>query len=202
MTNNKELFMKWIQNLFYVQCAMLVGYLIEYLPFADGWFRWVNLVLSLAGAYVLYQLIPVNARYRKAVIFTGIAIVIRFVGNLVEVSALSLGMSICVLIGLYQEFSAHSEMLDGIDHRLSRKWHTLFNWNIFSSIIAGFLGGALLIIGVLLEVDTNVLVVVEIAMIIAVEVIIRVVYLIYLKRMLAAYANYEPQVEEVVTEEI
>lgn len=202
MTNNKDLFMKWIQNLFYVQCIAMAGTIIGLLPFADGWFGWVNRAIALASIYVLYRLIPTNARYQKAVIYSGIAVALGLVVNWIQIFALPLIVSICSLIGLYQEFSAHSEMMSGIDDKLARKWHSLLNWNILSSIVVGFLGSALVVVGVLLKIDTNVLVILELVLIVGIELIIKLVYLIYLKRMLTAYANYEPQTEEMTSEEI
>lgn len=203
MTNNKELFMKWIQNLYYVQCVMLVAIIITALPFIGTWIGWVNLILSGGALYVLFKLAPVHERYRKAATFMAITFVINVIIRFADIGLLTFIGSVCSLIALYQEYSAHSDMMDGVDDKLARKWHCLFNWQLIGGIVLGFLGAPLtVLLTVAFVVDANFVAAMLVVVIAAFDVIIKIFYLKYLKRMLAAYANYEPQVEEVVTEEI
>lgn len=196
MMTNKELFMKWIKNLFYVHCAMLVATIVTALPFIGTWVGWVNTLLSICVLFVLFKLAPVGARYRKAAIFMAVAVVIGFITKFAEMGLLTFVGSICSLIALYQEYSAHSDMMDGVDDKLARKWHSLFTWQLIGGIVLGFLGAPLTVMLTLaFVIDENVIAAVLVAVIAAFEVIIGIFYLKYLKRMLATYENYEPKVE-------
>lgn len=202
MTNNKEVFMKWIQNLFYLHCAVLVSTIITALPFLDGVMGWINRILSIAILYVLFKLAPLKERYRKAAIFMAIAVGINVITLLTDIGFLTWVGSICSLIALYQEYSAHSEMIDGIDDKLARSWHTLFNWQLFGGIVLAVLESALIVVlvGALL-LDGNMVVVLALVMVTGFEIIIEIFYLRYLKRMLAAYANYVPSEEGTTYDE-
>lgn len=198
MTNNKELFLKWIKNLFYIHCVALVGYMIGLLPFIGSWFGWVNSIVAMGTVFCLYKLMPVNERYRKAAIFSGIAVVLSLITNATDLGLFSIVISVCNLVGLYQEFCGHSEMLTGIDDKLSRKWHTLFNWNVFGSIILGIIGAPVIVmLGVLLVLDANILTALTLVLIGGFEVIIRIVYLTYLKRTHDVCKKYEYWRDEI-----
>ncbi|MBQ8518446.1 MAG: hypothetical protein IJ455_02425 [Agathobacter sp.] len=197
MTNNKALFMKWAQILFYVQCAALVASLIAELPFIGSWFGWIIRIISIATIFVIFKLSPVNARYRKAAIFMGISTVLLvFLAN--ELWILVLVGAICSIIGKYQEYIGHSEVIAGIDDKLSNNWHSLFNWDLWGGLVVSFI----VAIGtVVLAVTTSSEIGVETTTVIldGYHKILDIVYLVFLKRMLTVYANYELPVEEEVS---
>ena len=112
MTKTKELFMKWMQNLFYVQCATLVLALIAMLPFVGSWFSWVIRIATIATIFVLYKLSPLNTRYLKAAIFMGTSMLTTIFLKGLGVLAI-VGM-ICSLIAIYQEYMGHSEMIKDV----------------------------------------------------------------------------------------
>lgn len=200
MANNKALFLKWIKNLFYIHCVALVGYVIGLLPFIGSSFGWINSIIAIGTVFCLYKLMPVQERYRKAAIFSGIAVALSLITNAADLGLFSIVISICQLIGLYQEFCGHSEVLLVVDGKLSRQWHTLFNWNVFGSIIVGILGAPVLIVAALSFVlDTNMISVLTALLIGSFDLIIRIFYLVFLKRTYNACEKYEHWIDDVVT---
>ncbi len=201
MTNNKELFMKWIQNLFYVQCVAFVLTLIAMLPFVGSWFSWLIRLTTIATIFVLYKLSPLNTRYLKASIFMGATILTTIFLKGLGVLAI-VGM-ICVIIATYQEYMGHSEMMKEADAKLSNNWNSLFNWELWG----GFLIGGItvpIVVAIVLAGPANVELATGVTQVFAdgFSIILNIVYLVLLKRMLTVYANYEPKVEEEVNNEI
>ncbi len=189
MTNNREVFLKWTKNLLYLECAILVLLVLEEIPIIGSVFDWINTIAVVATIYALYKLGAVSERYKKAAVFRGISLIISFLIGLIPLLAmLAIVGAVCSLIGLYQEFCGHAEMLNGINETLSRKWHSLFNWNIFGGIVLGILATPLMVVfGVLLHVDTSVLTAATLVLITGFDVILKVFYLLYLKRTREAY---------------
>lgn len=191
MTNNKELFLKWMKNLYNVQIVVLVCSILAAIPLIGTVMGWVSLILSAVVVYILYQMAPVNDRYRKATIFTGIGVGINIIAKFASVGILSFVGSICTLIGFYQEYSAHSDMLDGIDAKLAKKWHSLFNWQLIGGIILGVLGAPIVVLlGVSLLIDTNILTTVVLVLVTCFDTVIRIIYLRYLKRTREMYEAF------------
>ena len=200
MTNNKALFLKWIKRLFYIHCVALVGYFIGLLPIIGSWFDWMNTIIVIATVYCLYKMSPVHERYRKAAMFSGIAIILTLITTISTIGFFSLVGNILSLIALYQEFRAHSEVLLTIDHRLSKKWRTLFNWYIFGSIIVAILGTPVIVLAaVAFVLDENIISVLVAILVGGFEIIIRIFYLVYLKRTHDICEKYEDWVDDVVT---
>lgn len=198
MTKTKELFTKWMQNLFYVQCAALAFTLIAKLPFIGSWFSWVIRLATIATIFVLYKLSPLNTRYLKAAIFMGVTVLATLLSSGLGLLVI-VGM-VCSIIATYQELIGHSELMAGIDAKLSKNWHSLFYWEL----LGGFLIGVILgVVSVAISLAGNVELGVEISEIFAdgFDIILNIVYLYLMKRMLRAYASYEPQ-EEVIHEEV
>ncbi len=201
MTKTKELFMKWMQNLFYVQCATLVLALIAMLPFVGSWFSWVIRIATIATIFVLYKLSPLSTRYLKAAIFMGASVLTTILLKGLGVLAI-VGM-ICSLIAIYQEYMGHSELIKEADAKLSKNWNSLFNWEIWGGFLVG--GIALpVVLAILMADSSNVQFATNVTLVTAdaFNIILQLVYLVLLKRMIKVYAEYEPQVEEEVSNEI
>ncbi|MBQ2901865.1 MAG: hypothetical protein IJE49_08460 [Agathobacter sp.] len=199
MTNNKALFMKWAQILFYVQCAAVVVSLIASLPFVGSWFTWIIRIISIATVFVIYKLSPVNPRYRKAAIFMGISTILLVI-FVKELWILVIVGAICSIIGMYQEYVGHSEVMAGIDDKLAKNWHSLFHWDFWGGLAVSFIGAICLTI-LTLTISSEVSVDVAVVIADGYQTILNIVYLVFLKRMLTVYANYEPQKEEEITNE-
>ena len=191
MTNKKELFLKWTKNLFFVQLVLLICAVLSAIPMIGTVFQWISSILSLIIVYVLYQLAPVSERYKKAAIFTGISVIAGFLTKTDNFALLGLVISICSLVGLYQEYCGHSDMLDGIDNTLAKKWHSLFNWQIFGGIVLGVLAAPLVaVLAALLLFDANILTVLVLFLVTGFDTILRLVYLSYLKRTREQYEAF------------
>ena len=201
MTDNKALFMKWIQNLFYVQCAALAASLISQLPFIETWFSWVTRVITIATIVILFKLIPLNERYRKAVILMVISMVAAIFSSYFLL--LVLIASICSIVATYQEYIGHSEVIAEADEKLSRNWRSLFNWELWGGLGFSFVVSIVTVaIGVANAPNTEVSVTVMTTATTIFGLVLQVVYIMLLKRMLTAYANYEPQPKTEAVEEV
>ena len=198
MTNNKELFLKWTKNLYNVQIVLLVCGVLSVIPMLGNVFGWISRIFSLIVVYILYQLAPVNERYKKAAIFSGVAIVIGLLTHFMNITmVISLAVVICSLVGTYQEYTAHSDMLDGIDNILARKWHSLFNWEVFGGFFVGILVSPIIVLlTILLVVDANILTAIMLVAVTGFDLILDLVYLKYLKRTREQYEAFPGNTEE------
>ncbi|MBQ6844078.1 MAG: hypothetical protein IJO60_05510, partial [Agathobacter sp.] len=171
-------------NLLYVHCTLVVVYLLTLIPAIGNWFNWISTIGSMATVFCLYKLMPVSERYRKATIFTGISVFFLLIGSIFNTSLLvSPVVMLCYYIGLYQEFYGHAEVLLTIDSALAKKWHALFNWRVFGGIIVAIVSGPIIgiLAGVLLYTE-DVIVTLAILMANGFELVLKVMYLVYLKR--------------------
>ena len=195
---NKELFLKWTKNLYNVQIVLLVCGVLSAIPLLGNVFGWISRIFSLIVVYILYQLAPVNERYKKAAIFSGVAIVIGLLTHFMNMTMLiSLVVIICSLVGTYQEYTAHSDMLDGIDNILARKWHSLFNWQVFGGLFLGvLLSPIIVLLTVLLLLDANILTAITLVVVTGFDLILDLVYLKYLKRTREQYEAHPGNMEE------
>ena len=189
MENQREFFVKWMKYLFIIQAVMGVTGILSAVPVLDTLVLWVNRILSIAAVVVLFKMAPLNGRYKKAAIFSCVGLVLVI---LIDVAALVLVAAICSLISIYQEYCGHAEMIESKDAGLSKKWHSLFNWQIFSGIIVGLLGGVIVAVSVLVfPVSQEILTSVTLALTNGVDLILWIIYLILLKRTYTMYEECE-----------
>lgn len=196
MTNNKELFLKGTKNLFYIHIATLIGSILIELPLIGSWFGWINIIINIGIVFILFKLAPVNERYRKAALFMAIAVGAAILTKLLDIGILSFVGSICSLIAIYQEYKGHSEMMKGIDNKLADKWHGLFYLQVFGGFLLGLLSTPIIIaIGIASVIDTNLLAGIFVVLILGFDIIIEILYLLYMKRMHAVYEHFQPMEE-------
>ena len=202
MTNKKELFLKWTKNLYNVQLVLLVCGVLSAFPLLGNVFNWISSILTLVIVYILYQLAPVNERYRKAAFFSGVAIIARLLTATINFSVIVLGVLICALVGTYQEYCGYSDILDGIDNTLARKWHSLFNWQIFGGIFLGVLISPIIVLlTVFLVLDANLLTTVTLIAVTGFDLILDLVYLRYLKRTREQYEAFPENMDTEPSED-
>ena len=188
MDNQRELFVKWMKYLFYIQVATGVMRLLPAVLDLGAIVLWTNRMLSIAVVVVLFKMAPLDERYKKAAIFACVGLVLTILTSLTDITALVLVLAICSLICTYQEYGGHAEMIETIDAKLARSWHSLFNWEIFSPIIVGLLGGVLVVVNVVVfPVSREVVTSITQALISGVDLILWIVYLRYLKRTYTIY---------------
>lgn len=185
MNGNHSLAVKWLRNLMYIHIAGLAGTVVASVGDLGGVTGWLSRIVQAGMILCLFQMQTVNPRYRKAAILLAVTLVCGLVSTLLSNSTiLSLGISICAVIANYQEYNGHSEVTDGLDPQLSRKWNNLFLWSIAVGLLGGFASSVTVVIGVLAGADSAMLVPVAVAVILLVEAVFEVVYLLYLNRML------------------
>lgn len=179
---NKALFLKWIKNLFYIQCVVFVVNIVGQFPIFDFVFKWISTLFIIAKVYCFYQLKPIHERYSKAFTFAAIYAGGTIVANVIDLRLLSLVISICSLIALYQEFAGHAEMLLTIDNKLSKRWRALFNWEVFGSIIVALVGTPLIMIAAITTMfDEGVMAMLTTIIVVGYSLIIQAIYIYFLK---------------------
>lgn len=182
---NNPIPIKWLRILFYIHLALLAASVLSWLPMPDQWIAWIQRILVIATALCLFRLSSVNDHYRKAALFR-----IIYIGGLLitallfSSTAITLAASVCSIIAVYHEYSAHSDLITQQDPRLSRKWHSLFNWSIAAAILVSFGSLVISMISVLIGMDITAAVTVVMVILSIPQFAVDVFYLIYLNRML------------------
>ena len=196
MTNNKALFMKWIQNLFYVGCIALAVSVISQIPVVGSWVSWITRVISIITIVILYKLIPLNERYQKAAIFMAASTIAGFLVS--KVGLLLLVGSVCGFIATYQEYIGHSEVIENVDKKFSNNWRSLFHWELWGGLVLSFIvSGAITILSIINIFDVELLTNATQMILVVFNLVIQGVYVLLLKRMITIYTNYESPVEGV-----
>ena len=137
---------KWLWVLFWLVIPQMLASLLTSSLFADqSLFQWWGALLEavyfLAYGLVLLKLSVHIARYRAAGICClaggGIAVLTALLPAPAAGSALavwaalvSLLGGVLTMVGEYQEFMGHSELLEELDVALSGKWRRLWKWYI------------------------------------------------------------------------
>ena len=174
---------KWLKYLLYIHIAGIVCSLLAGIPVLSILAGWVSTAVLAAEAYVLYQMAPGCERYRKAAIFN----VVVLVASLLAKSILSLVISICSIVAMYQEYQGHSEMIAPRNPALSGKWNSLFHYQLFAGIISGVAGSAGVMIGVLAKMDPDALVKLIVLILTGVTLVLELFYLSYLKQTIKTF---------------
>lgn len=169
---------KWLWALFWlivpdaVAALMTVDIVVERLPVLELPGTVLQTICSLAACAILVRLASVNRRYgiaggfRVAVVVLNLLTMLDSVGTGMA-SVLGLASSVFGLLAMYNEFTAHSEVLFGLDYEMSHNWKTLWKWYI-AVLIAPFVSVFSVLIGrilalILLVVSMIALVAVSIA---------------------------------------
>lgn len=136
MKERKELLIKWLQMLFYIQIASMVITAVNAVSNLDTVTTWVSKALTVVAIWSLFQLKDVNPRYRTTTVSKAVALACGLLTTPVNTSALGLS-SILVLVGAaaswiasYQEYHGHGELVAEADEKLAKKWNGLFMWEI------------------------------------------------------------------------
>lgn len=130
---------KWLKYLLYVGIAGLAHYLLN--SSLPGFLSaWMGYAITGATVYLMFRLIVSNARYKKAMLFYGAALILNILG----IQKLALAASICTIVGHFQEYYANGELVAPRNPRLANKWNNLFWFQCAVEVI-----GYLLITGVI-----------------------------------------------------
>ena len=189
MDDQKPIITKWIYILFICNIVNMIVTALNAIPAISGLTAWISRGITVVMIVALFNLAAVNERYRKAAFFSavvvggGIAVVVLAL----KVNLFTMVISICALIANYQELNAHSELVAPKDAKLSRRWHSLFYWELAVGLITGFLSSAAVVIAVLADVDAEMITTVTVAVLGAINIILGLFRIVYLKQTIGLY---------------
>ena len=187
MDEQKPLIAKWIYVLFVCGIASMILSALNAIPVLSGAAGWISRIISVAAAVALFKLAPVNDRYRKAAIFSVVYVVGGIAVTVLNMNFFTMVISICAIIANYQELNAHSELVAPRDAKLSSRWHSLFYWELAVGLVTGFLSSAAVVIAVLADVDAEAITSVTVAVLSAINVVIGLFRILYLKKTVGLY---------------
>ena len=187
----------WLPVLMYCALARLINSVISYLPFIlASLTTWISRGIVLSMTVCMFQLAPVNERYKKAgimrAVMLGCALFTAFVFGS---TLLTLAASIVSIIAVYQEYHGHSELIAEMDTKLSERWNSLFTWSILAAVLLSFGASVVAVILVLADMEGGAsrISAIAIGLLSIPQCIIDLVYISYIKKMLALFENKEVQ---------
>ena len=187
----------WLPVLMYCALASLINSIVSYLPFIPALLTtWISRGIMLTMTVSMLQLSPINGRYKKAgilrAIMLGCALFTAFITGSV---ILTLTASIVPIIAVYQEYQGHSELVAEMDAKLAGRWNSLFTWSILASILLSFGATVVAVILVLADMEGGAsrISAIAIALLSIPQCIIDLVYISYIKKMIAIFENSEVQ---------
>ena len=195
MENRFEVPVKWLRVLMYIAIASLINSVINNLPFVPSTVTtWISRGIMVAMIVCMFQLAPVSERYKKAGIMRAVMLVCTLITAFVKgTSILTLAASILSIIAVYQEYNAHSELIADKDSRLSGKWHSLFGWSLVAAVLVGFGSTVTVLILSFMGMDTVRLTAIIIGILSIPQMILDVVYMMYIKKMISAFEEGKAQ---------
>lgn len=180
---------KWLRILFYVHIASIVLSLISLLPIHNGFTTWISRAITAAVVICLFQLAPASDRYKKAAVFSAVSLGLNLAATLLLTSLLTLSASILSILATYQEYSGHSDMVARADPKLSRRWHSLFNWQIIVGVLTAVVSMVAVVALAALEMNTTAITAIVVGALSLVSVVLSVLYLVYLNRMIKLFSE-------------
>ena len=195
MENRFEVPVKWLRVLMYIAIASLINSVINNLPFVPSTVTtWISRGIMVAMIVCMFQLAHANERYQKVGIMRAVMLVCTLITAFVKgTSILTLAASILSIIAVYQEYNAHSELIADKDSRLSGKWHSLFGWSLVAAVLVGFGSTVTVLILSLMGMDTVRLTAIIIGILSIPQMILDVVYMMYIKKMISAFEEGKAQ---------
>lgn len=195
MDHRAVLLVKWLRVLIYIAVVSIINSVIGIMPFLPASITtWIGRGIMAAMIVCMLQMAPVNERYKKAGILRAVMLGCTLVTAFLHASSiLTLVASILSIIAVYQEYNAHAELAADKDAELSRKWHSLFNWSIAAGILVGFGSVAAVLIVAMLEMDAVKTTSFIVGLLGVPQLVIDIVYLLYLNKMTAIFGESEVQ---------
>lgn len=193
MKENNQLTLKWFRILMCIAIVGLINSVLSIQPFISLSFTvWISRGLMLAMTVCMLKLAPVHHRYHKAGIYRGTMLALILITAFVFASSLlTIAASVLSIMAVYQEYSAHSDLVAELDPKLSRKWHSLFNWGIAAAVLVSFGSVVSVLLVVLLEADSVRTTALIVGLLSIPQLIIDVVYLVYIRKMMGYFEDRE-----------
>ena len=185
----------WLPVLLYCALASLVNSVITYFPFIPASLStWISRAIMMAVILCMFQLALVNDRYKKAGIFRAIMLGCNLITSYLFGSMiLTLVASIVSIIAVYQECAAHSEVIADHDAKLSKAWHSLFNWSILAAVLLSLGASIVAVILVLADMEGGAsrISTIAIGLLSVPQFVIEIMYILYIKKMLVIISEGE-----------
>lgn len=178
---------KWLRYLLYIHIASIVLSLVTMVWLNNPVTPWLNHGLSIAIALCLLKLAPACKRYRTAAILTAAVLGFTLLSKLALGTLMALVASVLAIVASYQELHAHGEAVEEKDPALSRKWCSLFLWQLLIGILTGFTSVAATVIMVLANLDEAQIIQLVTSTIGLVALIPGILYLIYLNKTIKLF---------------
>ena len=186
MEFRSDLLIKWLRVLVYIAIMRIVNSLIGILSIIPASVTtWISRGIMVAMVVCMFRLAPMNERYQKAGILRAVWLGCMIASLVFLPSILILTASILSIIAVYQEYIGHSEVVADKDARLSRNWHSLFNWSIVTAVFVGFGSAAATLTVSMMEMETVRIVSIINYILSVPQLVIEIVYLLCLKKMLS-----------------
>lgn len=168
---------KWLRYLLYVGIAAMVNTVLN--VFLPDIASWLSPILTLAALFFMSRLVPSNGRYLRVILFSGAAVLI----SILNIQQVALAGTLCTIIGQYQEYQAHGELIAHRDPKLAVKWSNLFFIWLGVTVVL-LLTTVLSVFVVIGAAEMNVTVVSAMITVISTVIllILKILYLIYLNR--------------------
>lgn len=188
MEFRSDLLIKWLRVLVYIAIVSIVNSVISILPIIPASVTtWISRGIMVAMVVCMFRLAPMNERYQKAGILRAVWLGCMIASLIFLPSILILTASILSIIAVYQEYIGHSEVVADKDARLSRNWHSLFNWSIVTGLLVGFGSMITALIASFAGVEITRITAIVTGILSVPQLVIEIVYLLYLKKMSAIF---------------
>jgi hypothetical protein len=185
----------WLPVLMYCAFASLINSGITYFPFIPASLTtWISRGIMLTVTICMFQLAPVHDRYQKAGIFRAIMLACNLITSFLVGSALlTLAASIVSIIAVYQEYCAHAEVIADQNVKLSKAWHSLFNWSILAAVLLSLGATIVAVILVMADIDGGAsrISAIAIGLLSIPQCVIEVLYIWYIKKMFSIFSEGE-----------
>ena len=182
---------QWFQALLYLGLVDLISTIMGFVlsvPSDITGYIIIGLRASMTICY--FQLIPIHHRYKKAAIFQAVVFLGTFIEAFAsEVSVVDWVTIVFLLLGRYQEYTGHSEVIAGKNAKLSKKWNSLFKWELVAGVLLSVLTFLVSTALVVMNIDHTLKIVVSIMSV--PMCVFDVLYLVYMNRMLTCLDESE-----------
>ena len=141
---NAPLMAKWLWLMFWMNVPSLLIALPGELGGMTTFSEVGGAICSLIVCWMLLQIKSVDERYGKAALLTAIGVVLNLAASFITNTGLNLLVllptAVVSLVGSYNQYQAHGDVVGGVDAALGERWLKLWKWEIIS--VGCMLGGA------------------------------------------------------------
>lgn len=192
--SHRQLLVKWLGILLWVQIVGLVASALSSVPNFGALATWFGYGVTAGAAVCLFQMTSTDTQYLKAAFFLiatlGCRLINLLLGDLIALlqipnsvgSIITFVASICSIVAVYQEYTAHAGLVAEQDDKLSDNWKRLFGLQMLVAVVKVIGLNTATMLTVFLSVDTLVLRSVVTAVLEAAQTVLNVLYLVYLHR--------------------